>query len=92
MAESVQSTLHSSRSASHTVGLKPERELTFRRKRSRFPPNTQPGPFPQSAPMAAPWLPGSPNSGYPVKLTINPFPQTYPKDAGCIPDFCEVVV
>jgi len=74
MAESVQSTLPSSRSASHTVGLKPDRELAFRRKRSRFFPNTQPGPLPQSAPMAMPWLLGSQNSGYLVKLTINPFP------------------
>lgn len=63
MAESVQSTLHSSRSASHTVGLMPDRELTFRRKRSRFSPNTQPGPLPQSAPKAAPCLLGSPELG-----------------------------
>ena len=74
MAESVQSTLHSSRSPSHTVGLTPDRELTCRRKRSRFSPNTQPGPLPQSAPMAAPCLLGSQNSGYLVKLTITPFP------------------
>lgn len=78
MAESVQSTLHSSRSASHTVGLKPDRELTCRRKRSRFSPNTQPGPLPQSAPMAAPCLLGSQNSGYLVKLTIYLFPVLTP--------------
>ena len=82
MAESVQSTLHASRSASHTVGLKPDRELTCRRKRSRFFPNTQPGPLPQSAPMAALWLRGFQNSGYPVKLIINPFPVLTRKTQG----------
>ena len=50
MSESVLSTLHSSRSASHLVGLMPDRELTCRRKRIRFSLNTQPGPLPRCIP------------------------------------------